>query len=93
MDRCGDGSAENGLLKGRCPPVQIRGDTLVGRLGDVGIVVAGREHGFKAGEVGATAWDDMAGMEQFAVQFLDVVENVCGTCPPFRDRVGIFGLL
>ena len=62
-------------------------------IGDVGIVVAGCEHGFEAGEVGTTAWDNMAGMEQLAIQFLDIVENVCGTCPPFCDCVGVFGLL
>ena len=56
-------------------------------------MVAGGEHGLEAGEVGVTGWDDMAGVEQLAVQFLNVVENVRGTCRPFRDRVGIFGLL
>lgn len=46
-------------------------------------MVAGCEHGLKAGEVGTASWDDVAGMKQLAIQFLNVIENVCETCPPF----------
>ena len=62
-----DGSTKEGLLQDRKPPVQVWGDSFVGQLGYMRIMVTGGEHGLQVGEVSVATWDNQTGVKQFTI--------------------------